>query len=724
METGHRYPYKWALKGSNFAKNKGKVFSCFACGGGSTMGYKLAGFDVIGCCEIDPRMNKVYVANHHPRFNYLCDIRDLVKMEDLPEELYNLDVLDGSPPCFVAGTRVKVANGYKPIEEVEVGDLVLTHTGSYHRVLDTMTKVSPEHYTVRAEGVLPFDVTPNHPMYVRRMTRKGRDGHREWGKPSWVRVEDLVIRRNSSDTILEQDYFGIPINCNAIIPKWEGVTTEQEMPHGGVAVRTYNSLDMSSMALWRFVGRYVGDGWLRDPRKSAIVCCGKNDCEELAGLIEEAGLKATMNEERTTYRFTVGNLELYTFLLQFGKGASGKFIPEFVLDLPNHLLWAFLEGYLSADGHYDEKNDKWHCSSVSLDLILGIEAIVAKLYAQPCTLMVREKNTSTIEGREVNYKTSYSLSFYKDRRPQQHSFEEGGYLWIPFRGAEHHNESVTVFNLSVEKDESYTVNNIACHNCSSFSMAGSRDDEWGKEKHFREGQTAQVLDTLFFDFIALAKRLRPKVVVAENVKGLMLGEAIKYVQRIYSELEEAGYYVQHWLLNGADMGLPQARQRVFFVCLRKDIAGPFLDQTNLFFEQPEIDMEFHEKPVPCGEFLDMEGDLLKADGVMKKLWDNRQYGDGSQAQANERMYGKSSNFGQSYVYAHKPSPTMTAHKDCLILFDSPRYTSVKECCCISSFPLDYDFCDEQPWYICGMSVPPVMMAQVATRIYDQWISKL
>ena len=37
-------------------KNGLKVFSCFACGGGSTMGYKLAGCEVLGCCEIDPRM--------------------------------------------------------------------------------------------------------------------------------------------------------------------------------------------------------------------------------------------------------------------------------------------------------------------------------------------------------------------------------------------------------------------------------------------------------------------------------------------------------------------------------------------------------------------------------------------------------------------------------------------------------------------------------------------
>ena len=71
--------------------------------------------------------------------------------------------------------------------------------------------------------------------------------------------------------------------------------------------------------------------------------------------------------------------------------------------------------------------------------------------------------------------------------------------------------------------------------CSSFSMAGSREKGWGKEKKFREGQAEQVLDTLFFDFIDLAKELQPKVVVAENVKGLLMGEAKEYVKKIYKE---------------------------------------------------------------------------------------------------------------------------------------------------------------------------------------------
>jgi DNA (cytosine-5)-methyltransferase 1 len=104
----NKFPYKWTLAQANFTKDKGKVFSCFACGGGSTMGYKLAGFDVLGCNEIDPKMIEAYKTNHNPKYAYLEPIQEFKLRDDLPQELYDLDILDGSPPCSsfsMAGNR-------------------------------------------------------------------------------------------------------------------------------------------------------------------------------------------------------------------------------------------------------------------------------------------------------------------------------------------------------------------------------------------------------------------------------------------------------------------------------------------------------------------------------------------------------------------------------------------------------------------------------------------
>lgn len=259
--------------------------------------------------------------------------------------------------------------------------------------------------------------------------------------------------------------------------------------------------------------------------------------------------------------------------------------------------------------------------------------------------------------------------------------------------------------------------------CSTFSMVGSREDAWGKMKHFREGQAEQVLDTLFFDFIDLAKRLQPKVVVAENVKGLLLGEAKQYVWRIYESFENAGYYCQHWLLDAQTMGIPQRRERVFFVCLRKDLIDKVPCQRDLFDAYPYLDMDFKEEPIMFGECADFKGREAKSK-VIRFLWENRQHGDLNQGAANERLYGKGSSFNQTYVYLDRICPTLASKESCLIHFEQPRFLSASEVCCISSFPQDYNFAGQSPQYICGMSVPPVMMAQVASRIYEQWLSKI
>jgi DNA (cytosine-5)-methyltransferase 1 len=256
-------------------------------------------------------------------------------------------------------------------------------------------------------------------------------------------------------------------------------------------------------------------------------------------------------------------------------------------------------------------------------------------------------------------------------------------------------------------------------------MAGSREDAWGKEKVFREGQSKQILDTLFFDFIDLEKELQPKVEIAENVKGLLLGNAIKYVRRIYDEFDKAGYYCQHFLLDASKMGVPQRRERVFFICLRKDLAEPFLYQKDMFTERPKIEMDFNEKEIPFFKFKELNNNQYPVSDFYKELWNKRESGDASFANINGRERGKeNTGFGTNFLYNIKVCGTLTTKKDCYCLFDEPRYTSDFEAKCIGSYPQDYDFRKLKPEYLIGMSVPPVMTAQVASNIYNQWLSKL
>ncbi|UVX96701.1 MAG: C-5 cytosine-specific DNA methylase [Bacteriophage sp.] len=258
--------------------------------------------------------------------------------------------------------------------------------------------------------------------------------------------------------------------------------------------------------------------------------------------------------------------------------------------------------------------------------------------------------------------------------------------------------------------------------CSTFSIAGNREKDWGKEKKFREGQSAQVLDTLFFDFIALARVLQPKVVVAENVKGLLMGSAIDYVRRIYKDFDNAGYYCQHFLLDASKMGVPQKRERIFFICIRHDLGINFLKVSNLFNVEPYINMEFNEDPIVYGAFADYKGRAYE--GRMRELFELREQGDIALSEAYKKLTGKRGFFNQQFCYEDRVCYTLSAHLDSLIPFKQPVYLSTSEVCNISTFPQDYNFCGLSPHYICGMSVPPVMMAQIATRIYEQWLSKL
>ena len=87
----HKYPWKWYLDDLEAVHKNGKtVFSCFSCGGGSSMGYKLAGYEVIGNIEIDQRVMKVYQRNNHPKHSYLMDVRDFSKIpkNEIPRVAY------------------------------------------------------------------------------------------------------------------------------------------------------------------------------------------------------------------------------------------------------------------------------------------------------------------------------------------------------------------------------------------------------------------------------------------------------------------------------------------------------------------------------------------------------------------------------------------------------------------------------------------------------------
>ena len=257
--------------------------------------------------------------------------------------------------------------------------------------------------------------------------------------------------------------------------------------------------------------------------------------------------------------------------------------------------------------------------------------------------------------------------------------------------------------------------------CSSFSMSGNRESDWGKEKKFREGQAEQVLDTLFFDFIDLAERLQPKVVIAENVKGLLLGNAKNYVIKIYEAFDKAGYVVQHFLLDASKMGVPQRRERVFFIALRKDLCKPFMEQVDFFTRLPKLTLEFNEREITYEEIKKDIG--RRASDLYYSRWQKRIESDNNFGDITERINGTGSCFSDVFAKLDKTLPTITA-KGGIYDFDEGHFISDNSFIKGGSFPLDYNFNDNKVSYLIGMSVPPLMTAKIAEQVYSQWISKL
>jgi len=252
--------------------------------------------------------------------------------------------------------------------------------------------------------------------------------------------------------------------------------------------------------------------------------------------------------------------------------------------------------------------------------------------------------------------------------------------------------------------------------CSSFSISGNLQRDWQKEKKFREGQQLQVLDDLFFDFIALADRLKPKCIIAENVTGLLSGNSKGYFKEICRQIEGIGYHLQVFVIDAADCGVPQNRERVFFVALRNDFQAPMLTLPD---KTPHI--PFGEAVKDLQELTAEEEKLTKATGCMLRYW-NKTYPGESFKHAVKRQVGKESFFNHHRLNVSKPSRTITAHYHTMCHPSVCRRLTIRELLRLQSFPEDYKFKSQRSaGYLIGMSVPPRMTAYLAGAVRDQWL---
>jgi DNA (cytosine-5)-methyltransferase 1 len=223
---------------------------------------------------------------------------------------------------------------------------------------------------------------------------------------------------------------------------------------------------------------------------------------------------------------------------------------------------------------------------------------------------------------------------------------------------------------------------------------------------------------LYKEMVRLIKYKKPKIFIAENVKGLMVLNKGAILKKIIKEFENCDYTVKYKLLNAADYGIPQKRQRLFIVGVRNDL--------NVNFEFPT---ETHlENPIKKNKskWIPLKKAVMPHDSVGKEYYFSKKAVEGMKNAKNNMKRGL-------YQDLEKPCLTITSHlakqslnsRDPVLLVDAKkeiyRRFTPKEAASIQSFPEDFVFVgsNSKKYKQIGNAIPPVLMWHVSKSIANQ-----
>jgi len=263
-------------------------------------------------------------------------------------------------------------------------------------------------------------------------------------------------------------------------------------------------------------------------------------------------------------------------------------------------------------------------------------------------------------------------------------------------------------------------------------VSGKHSDGWGQTKNYSDGKTVENIEDLFFEFLRVAEEIKPKVIVAENVKGLTIGEARTYFNKILNTFEKIGYDVCAQVLDSRYYGVPQSRSRVIFIGVREDIAAKagynFMTISQIFPEPDKEAMKLKDAMVG----LVNDPDEVK---YLTEKWENTAYWKqtGSKMPANPDkvltgmdFHPKGHHFNLKRCSLEAPAPTITAMGSAettagAFHWNEPRKLTIPELKRIMALPDDFKLTGKwsQKAERCGRMVPSRMMERIASSIYEK-----
>lgn len=217
---------------------------------------------------------------------------------------------------------------------------------------------------------------------------------------------------------------------------------------------------------------------------------------------------------------------------------------------------------------------------------------------------------------------------------------------------------------------------------------------------------------LYLEYIRILKDKKPKMFVAENVKGILsLGNG-SVIKAIVNDFSDAGYNVQYKLLNAADYGVPQRRQRVIIVGVRKDL------KANFDYPSPTHSNKVNDKLNKWVTVKDALSIIPDPDGANANSVPNNEY-------SNYKLI-LNGYIGKRPTDPDKPAPTVTARGDRkggVVVLPHPngkRRMSIRELATIQSFPINFHFIGSRTdcYRQIGNAVPILLANAIAKAVRE------
>lgn len=445
--------------------------------------------------EIDENAIAISKKNH----DNIIRLGDVTRWRewDLPK----IDLIIAGSPCFPSGSLVLREDGFVPIEDIKVGDMVMTHKGRLRKVLATGAKLS-DTVMLKGQGSVGIECTPNHPFYS--VSKKHTHSKENPGdntiitEPEWVEAENM------------QGRFWLNV-CNAERAEVPSFADANMGRRNGGHIKDFEMTD----DFFYFVGRWLGDGWanshnrknrIDSKMKRVYVCCSHEESYYLEDKLALTGLHFTKNDSGSTTRFTCSSTQLYDWLVgNFSVHADGKNIPYWCLGMRESFRKAMFEGYIDADGTMRKNGVR--STSINRKLTIGMKLLAGSLHKASSVSLYNNSRDCVIEGRHVNERPMFQQQYNNNSRSAM--FLDAGWFG-KVKSVERCRDIAMVYNLEVEEDNSYTVDGIAVHNCQGFSRAG-------KMLNFKDPRSC-----LFFEFVDILNYIKSKnpdvLFLLENVK--------------------------------------------------------------------------------------------------------------------------------------------------------------------------------------------------------------